>query len=115
MNLTLTEEQYNKALAAYEALGAQADAALLQLIDAMKQAEAQLIELEAQLFDENIEATLQAKAAEIEANLNQVKDSYFAEFEAAHAQDIAAVEAQLLAEKQALKQSIEGTGTPETN
>lgn len=115
VNLTLTEEQYNKALAAYEALGAQADAALLQLIDAMKQAEAQLIELEAQLFDENIEATLQAKAAEIEANLNQVKDSYFAEFEAAHAQDIAAVEAQLLAEKQALKQSIEGTGTPETN
>lgn len=115
VDLTLTEEQYNKALAAYEALGAQADAALLQLIDAMKQAEAQLIELEAQLFDENIEATLQAKAAEIEANLNRVKDSYFAEFEAAHAQDIAAVEAQLLAEKQALKQSIEGTGTPETN
>jgi hypothetical protein len=109
VNLTLTEEEYNKALAAYEALGAQADAALLELIDIMKQAETKLIELEAQLFDENIEATLQAKASEIEANLNAAKDNYFAEFEAAHAEDIAAMEAQLLAEKQALKESIEGT------
>ena len=113
VDLTLSEEQYNKALAAYEALGAQADAALLELINAMKQAETQLIALEAQLFDENIEATLQAKASEIEANLNAAKDSYFAEFEAAHAEDIAAMEAQLLAEKQALKDSIQNTGAPE--
>ena len=111
LDLTLSEEQYDKALAAYEALGAQADAALQQLIDAMKQAEAQLIELEAKLFDDNIEATLQAKASEIEANLNAAKDSYFAEFEAAHAEDIAAMEAALIAEKQALKDSIQGTDT----
>lgn len=115
VNLTLSEEQYDKALAAYEALGAQADAALLELINVMKQAETKLIELEAQLFDENIEATLQAKASEIEANLNAAKDSYFAEFEAAHAQDIAAMQAQLLAEKQALKDSINGTDATETN
>ena len=115
VNLTLSEEQYNKALAAYEALGAQADAALLELIGVMKQAEAKLIELEAQLFDENIEATLQAKASEIEANLNAAKDNFFAEFETAHAEDIAAIEAQLLAEKQALKDSINGTDTSETN
>lgn len=107
LDLTLSEEQYEKALAAYEALGAQADAALQQLIDTMKQAEAQLIELEAKLFDDNIEATLQAKASEIEANLNAAKDSYFAEFEAAHAEDIAAMEAALIAEKQALKDSIQ--------
>lgn len=115
VNLTLSEEQYDKALAAYEALGAQADAALLELINVMKQAETKLIELEAQLFDENIEATLQAKASEIEANLNAAKDSYFAEFEAAHAEDIAAMQAQLLAEKQALKDSINGTDATETN
>lgn len=115
VNLTLSEEQYDKALAAYEALGAQADAALLELINVMKQAETKLIELEAQLFDENIEATLQAKASEIEANLNAAKDSYFAEFEAAHAEDIAAIQAQLLAEKQALKDSINGTDATETN
>lgn len=115
LDLTLSEEQYDKALAAYEALGAQADAALQQLIDAMKQAEAQLIELEAKLFDDNIEATLQAKASEIEANLNAAKDSYFAEFEAAHAEDIAAMEAALIAEKQALKDSIQGTDTTESN
>ncbi len=113
LDLTLSEEQYDKALAAYEVLGAQADAALQQLIDAMKQAEAQLIELEAKLFDDNIEATLQAKASEIEANLNAAKDSYFAEFEAAHAEDIAAMEAALIAEKQALKDSIQGTDTTE--
>lgn len=115
LDLTLSEQQYDKALAAYEALGAQADAALQQLIDAMKQAEAQLIELEAKLFDDNIEATLQAKASEIEANLNAAKDSYFAEFEAAHAEDIAAMEAALIAEKQALKDSIQGTDTTESN
>ena len=106
VDLTLSEEQYNQALAAYEALGAQADAALLQLIDAMKQAETRLIALEEQLFDQNIEQTLQAKASEIEATLNAAKDNYFAEFEAAHAEDIAAMEAQLIAQKQALEQSI---------
>lgn len=115
VDLTLSEEQYDKALAAYEALGAQADAALLELINVMKQAETKLIELEAQLFDENIEATLQAKASEIEANLNATKDSFFADFEAAHAEDIAAIQAQLLAEKQALKDSISGMDTTETN
>ena len=115
LDLTLSEEQYDKALAAYEALGAQADAALQELIGVMKQAEAKLIELEAQLFDENIEATLQAKASEIEANLNAAKDNFFAEFETAHAEDIAAIEAQLLAEKQALKDSINGTDTSKTN
>ena len=115
VDLTLSEEQYDQALAAYEALGAQADAALLELINVMKQAETKLIELEAQLFDENIEATLQAKASEIEANLNATKDSFFADFEAAHAEDIAAIQAQLLAEKQALKDSISGTDTTETN
>lgn len=113
VNLTLTEEQYNQALAAYEALGAQADAALQELINIMKQTEAQLIELENTLFDQNIEATLQTKATEIEANLNAVKDGYFAEFEAAHSEDIAAMEAQLIAEKQALKDSIQQSS--ETN
>ncbi len=109
LQLSMTEEEYEKALAAYEALGAQADAALQELINAMKQAEAQLIELESQLFDQNIEAALQEKAYEIENNLNAVKDNYFAEFEAAHAEDIAAMEARLIAEKQALKDSIQGS------
>ena len=113
VDLTLSEEQYNKALAAYEALGAQADAALLELINAMKQAEAQLITLEEQLFDQNIEMTLQEKASEIEANLNAAKDNYFAEFEAAHAEDIQALQAQLIAEKQALKASMQQTAETE--
>ncbi len=113
LDLSLSEEQYNQALAAYESLGAQADAALQELINAMKQAEVKLIELENTLFDTNIEAALQAKASEIETNLNAIKDGYFAEFEAAHANDIAELEARLIAEKQALKDSIQGT--PETN
>ena len=63
--------------------------------------------LEDTLFDENIEAKLQEKATEIEVNLNAAKDGFFAEFESAHAEDIAAIEQTLLAKKQQLKSEIE--------
>jgi len=66
-----------------------------------------LTELEDTLFDENIEAKLQEKASEIEASLNAAKDGFFAEFERAHAEDIAAIEETLLAKKQQLKSEIE--------
>jgi Cd2+/Zn2+-exporting ATPase len=66
-----------------------------------------LIELESTLFDENIEAKLQEKAVEIEANLNAAKDSFFAEFESEHAEDIAAIEQSLLDKKAQLKAEID--------
>lgn len=108
--LQLSEENYDKALAAYEELGRQANAAMEALIAQLRQAEAQLTELEDTLFDENIEAKLAEKATEMEANLNSVKDAFFAEFEAAHAEDITAIEKALLVKKQELKASVEANG-----
>ena len=107
VTLQLSEENYNKMLAAYEKIGTDLNAALEALIAKLRQAEAKLIELEDTLFDENIEAKLQEKASEIEANLNAAKDGFFAEFESAHAEDIAAIEQTLLAKKQQLQSEIE--------
>lgn len=107
VTLQATEADYNKALAAYEQLGAKLNASLESLIAALRQAEAQLRQLEDTLFDENIEAKLQEKASEIEANLNATKDGFFAAFESKHADDIKSIEQSLLAKKQQLKNEIE--------
>ena len=107
VTLQLTEENYNKMLAAYEKIGTDLNAALEALIAKLRQAESKLTELEDTLFDENIEAKLQEKASEIEASLNAAKDGFFAKFESAHAEDIAAIEETLLAKKQQLKSEIE--------
>ena len=107
VTLQLSEENYNKMLAAYEKIGTDLNAAIEALITKLRQAESKLTELEDTLFDENIEAKLQENAAEIEASLNAAKDGFFAEFESAHAEDIAAIEETLLAKKQQLKSEIE--------
>ena len=107
VTLQLTEENYNKMLAAYEKIGTDLNASLETLIAKLRQAESKLTELEDTLFDENIEAKLQEKASEIEASLNAAKDGFFAKFESAHAEDIAAIEETLLAKKQQLKSEIE--------
>lgn len=107
VTLQLTEENYNKMLAAYEKIGTDLNAALEALISKLRQAETKLVELEDTLFDENIEAKLQEKATEIEASLNAAKDGFFAEFESTHAEDIAAIEQALLSKKQQLKSEIE--------
>ena len=106
VSLQLSEENYDKALKAYEMLGAEANAAIDALINTLKQSETALRNLEETLFDDNIESTLKEKAAEIEASVNLAKDEFFAEFEAEHAEDIASIEASLLAKKQELKSSI---------
>ncbi len=107
VTLQLSEENYNKMLAACEKIGTDLNASLEALIAKLRQAETNLIALEDTLFDENIEAKLQEKATEIEANLNAAKDGFFAEFESAHTEDIAAIEQALLAKKQQLKSEIE--------
>jgi len=101
--LALTEENYEKALAAFEEMGRAANEALIALITRLEEAEAALVELEKTLFTADVEAALSAGAAELEAAVNEAKDSFFAEFEAAHAEDIAAIEEALLARKEELK------------
>lgn len=108
VNLQLNEETYDKALAAYEEFGRQANAALESLIATLREAETRLIELEDTLFDENIKAKLAEKAAETETNVNKAKDAFFAEFEAAHSEDITTIENSLIAKKQELKAYVEG-------
>ena len=107
VTLKTSEENYNKFLAAYEKLGTDLNASIEKLIATLRQAEAKLIEIESTLFDENIEEKLKEKAGEIETNLNAAKDGFFAEFENAHAEDIAAIEQSLMAKKQQLKSEIE--------
>lgn len=107
VTLQLSEENYDKALAAFEEMGRQANEALESLIATLREAETKLHELEETIFDDNIKETLQQKATDIEASVNAAKDSFFADFEAAHGEDIAAIESSLIAEKEALKASIE--------
>lgn len=106
VTLQMTEEEYEKALAAYEKLGNDANAALESLVAAMREAEEALIAFE-ENFSDDIKAELQAKATEIESAVNARKDNFFAEFEAAHKADIEAAEADLVARKQALIAAVE--------
>ena len=110
VNLQLTEENYNKMLAAYEKIGTDLNASFEALIAKLREAETKLIELEDTLFDENIETKLQEKATEIEAKLNAAKDGFFEEFESAHAEDIKTIEQSLLAKKEQLKSEIGSEG-----
>lgn len=104
--VAMSEQQYEAALALCEQLGEAANTALTQLISTLRTAEVALRQLEDTLFSADIKAELSAKATEIEANVNLAKDAFFAEFEAAHAADIEAMEADLIARKQALIDSI---------
>ena len=106
VTLQLKEEDYDKAVAAYEKLGEEINAAIEKLISKLREAENAIRELENTIFDDNIEATLKEKASEIESNLNAAKDNFFAEFEKAHADDIKAAEEALEAKKQEMKEAV---------
>ena len=105
ISLQLSEENYEKALASFEAMGEAANAALEQLIATLRQCEQTLISIE-ESFSADITAELTAKAAELESTLNASKDAFFAEFENAHKDDIAALEESLMARKQALLDGV---------
>ncbi len=109
VTLQMSEENYERALKAYEEMGQQANAALESLIAVLRQSEEKLKELEKTLFDENIEEKLAEKAFEIEANVNTAKDKFFADFEAAHADDIKSIENSLIAKKEQLKTSMKAS------
>lgn len=106
VELQLSQENYEKALKAYEMLGQQANEALEKLISALRVAQTKLEELEDTLFDENIEKLLAEKAVDIENRVNEAKDQFFAEFEKAHSDDIKAIENDLKAKKEQLKEAI---------
>ncbi len=102
VTLRASEENYEKFLAAYEALGTKLNESLQALISRLRESEAALRTVETQ-FSDNIKQELQAKAGEIEAAVNAAKDSFFEEFEAAHKDDINAAEQALIEQKNKLK------------
>lgn len=105
LQLQLSEENYEKALAAYEKLGELANKALEDLVAALREAETYLIGLE-ESFSDDIKAELTAKAQDIEDAMNEYKDRFFEEFEEAHRDDILAMEESLKAKKQELIDSV---------
>lgn len=107
LQLQLSEQAYDTALAAFEALGEKLNSALSSVITSLKVYEAKLVECE-QNFSEDITAELKAKAVETEATLNAKKDAFFEKFEAAHADDVRKINDDLKAKKQALIDEING-------
>lgn len=106
--LRLKEEQYEAALAAWEAVGEAINNTLQQIVDKLKEAETTLASLEDR-FSDDIKNELKAKATDLEARVNAAKDGFFEKFEDAHSDDIAAVEASLKARKQELISSIDAS------
>lgn len=104
--LTISEENYDKALAAYESIGNKVNESLEALIATLRTSEEALRALEDK-FSDDIKAELSAKAGEIEERINAAKDSFFADFEAAHSDDITAIENSLKAQKDALIAEID--------
>ncbi len=103
--LAVTEEQYDKALAALEQLGEKANLALEQLVATLRASEEALRGLE-NMFSDDIKAELTAKAQQMEEDINAAKNTFFTEFENAHKDDITAIEASLKERKQALMASV---------
>ncbi len=107
ITLQMSEEQYNKILSAYETLGNTLNSTLESLIAKLRENESILRSLEDK-FSDNIKEELKAKASELEASVNEAKDGFFAEFEEAHKDDIAAVEQALINQKNLLKENATG-------
>lgn len=108
LTLQMSEEEYEKVLAAYESLGETLNESLLDLIEKLRESEAVLRSIEDK-FSDNIKEELQAKAYELENAVNEAKDGFFADFEAAHKEDIEAMEQSLIAQKNKLKASATGS------
>ncbi len=104
LQLQMSQEQYDKLLTAYEALGTQLNDALVLLIENLRKSEEVLRGME-DTFSDNIQKELQDKANALESAMNEAKDQFFAEFEAAHKSDIQSMEQHLIQQKNLLKEN----------
>lgn len=105
VSLQLSEEAYDKALAAYEALGAELNTAIETMVSSLKKIEAKLVEIE-ESFSDDITEKLNEKVKEIDKTLNEKKDAFFEKFETEHAEDIRKINGDLEAKKQELINSV---------
>ena len=99
----LSERAYDAALDAFEAIGESTNESLKALLDLMRKSEKHLVGLEDVLFDRKIKRKLRKNADELQDTLNEMKETFFTEFEKAHLDDIERINAQLLAKKNELK------------
>lgn len=106
LKLKELEAQYDKLEAAFVKLGDELVKSFDTVIEGMKKAEESFESLEQMLKQFNLEAALTEKATEIETAMNKAKDEFFTKFEDAHKEDIQKMEAELKAQKEALKDSI---------
>lgn len=105
----MSEETYERLLKAVENAGTAANTAMEAAITALRGYEVVLKNLETTLFStEEIQTVLTEKATEIEANVNAAKDAFFESFEAAHKDDITAIEEALRQKKQQLITEAKG-------
>ena len=106
--LQAAEEAYDNVLKTYEELGTSLNDTLVSLIETLRESEAFLRSLEDK-FSDNIKEELQAKAYALEDAVNEAKDGFFADFEAAHKEDIASMEQSLIEQKNRLKAAAVGS------
>ena len=106
--LQAAEEAYDNVLKTYEELGTSLNNTLVSLIETLRESEAFLRSLEDK-FSDNIKEELQAKAYALEDAVNEAKDGFFADFEAAHKEDIASMEQSLIEQKNRLKAAAVGS------
>lgn len=106
--LQAAEEAYDNVLKTYEELGTSLNDTLVGLIETLRESEAFLRSLEDK-FSDNIKEELQAKAYALEDAMNAAKDGFFADFEAAHKEDIASMEQSLIEQKNRLKAAAVGS------
>ncbi len=106
--LRICEEQYDKMLAAYEAVGDSLNERLAALVESLRKAEETLISIESK-FSNSVKEELAAKAHKLENAVNDAKDSFFEQFEKEHAEDIAAAEQALKDQKNKLREAALGT------
>ena len=106
--LQAAEEAYDNVLKTYEELGTSLNDTLVSLIETLRESEAFLRSLEDK-FSDNIKEELQAKAYALEDAVNEAKDGFFADFEAAHKEDIASMEQSLIEQKNRLKAATVGS------
>ena len=86
--IAMTEQLYNQKQSEVDQIVLQANETVAMLTAEMTAAETKLREVEAILFDYNIEEALQNKIAEIDAAANSAKEIYFIHFEAKYGEDI---------------------------
>lgn len=110
VTLQAKEENYNKLLETYEALGTSINESLEQIIQTLRNSEEAISALEDK-FSDDITAKLNEKAQDLETKLNEQKDSFFTEFENAHKEDIQLLEERLKQEKQSLIDAIDSNST----